>query len=94
MAAPLASPRNTCAADTSPASLPVFAHTPGSQCFLVARSPNLNTVFRVQPHQRQVLGENNLSSPADYSISDKSKDAIGFLGCLCTLLAHVQSAVN
>ncbi|KAK4823315.1 hypothetical protein QYF61_000917 [Mycteria americana] len=61
---------------------------------LVLRGPKLNTVFKVQPHQCRVQGDNHFPSPAGHTISDTSQDAIGFLGRLGTLLAHVQLAVS
>ncbi|KAK4817737.1 hypothetical protein QYF61_026537 [Mycteria americana] len=61
---------------------------------LVARGPKLNTVFEVWPHQCRVQGHNHFPSPAGHAIFDTSQDAIGFLGHLGTLLAHIQPAVN
>ncbi|KAK4807092.1 hypothetical protein QYF61_018433 [Mycteria americana] len=52
---------------------------------LVVGGPKLNTVFE---------GHNHFPSPAGHTISDTSQDAIGFLGHLGTLPAHVQLAVN
>ncbi|KAK4812342.1 hypothetical protein QYF61_017119 [Mycteria americana] len=61
---------------------------------LVVGGPKLNTVFEVQPHQCRVQGDDHFPSPAGHAIFDTSQDAIGFLGCLGTLLAHIQAAVN
>ncbi|KAK4809988.1 hypothetical protein QYF61_004440 [Mycteria americana] len=61
---------------------------------LVVRSPKLNTAFEVRPHQCRVQGHDRFPSPAGHTVSDTSQDAIGFLGHLGTLLAHVQPAVN
>ncbi|KAK4810950.1 hypothetical protein QYF61_013358 [Mycteria americana] len=61
---------------------------------LVVRGPKLNTVFEVRPHQCRVQGHNHFPSPAGHTIFDTSQDAIGFLGHLGTLLAHIQAAVN
>ncbi|KAK4829505.1 hypothetical protein QYF61_005144 [Mycteria americana] len=61
---------------------------------LVARGPKLNTVFEVRPHQCRVQGDNHFPTPAGHAIFDTSQDAIGFLGHLGTLLAHIQAAVN
>ncbi|KAK4819036.1 hypothetical protein QYF61_024401 [Mycteria americana] len=61
---------------------------------LVVGGPKLNTVFEVRPHQCRVRGNNHFPSPAGHTISDTSQDAIGFLGHLGTLLAHIQAAVN
>ncbi|KAK4824075.1 hypothetical protein QYF61_010586, partial [Mycteria americana] len=52
---------------------------------LVVGGPKLNTVFE---------GHNHFPSPAGHAIFDTSQDAIGFLGHLGTLLAHIQVAVN
>ncbi|KAK4816937.1 hypothetical protein QYF61_025433 [Mycteria americana] len=61
---------------------------------LVVRCPKLNTAFEVRPHQCQVQGHDHFPSPAGHTISDTSQDAIGLLGHLGTLLAHIQAAVN
>ncbi|KAK4826384.1 hypothetical protein QYF61_008055 [Mycteria americana] len=61
---------------------------------LVARGPKLNTVFEVWPHQCRVQVDNHFPSPAGHTVSDTSQDAIGFLGHLGTLLAHIQSAID
>ncbi|KAK4824081.1 hypothetical protein QYF61_010592 [Mycteria americana] len=61
---------------------------------LVVGGPKVNTVFEVQPHQCRVQGHDHFPSPAGHTISDTSQDAIGFLGHLGTLLAHIQAAVN
>ncbi|KAK4822235.1 hypothetical protein QYF61_011876 [Mycteria americana] len=50
---------------------------------LVVGGPKLNTVFKMRPHH-----------PAGHAISDTSQDAIGFLGHLGTLLAHIQEGVS
>ncbi|KAK4829130.1 hypothetical protein QYF61_002209 [Mycteria americana] len=61
---------------------------------LVVGGPKLNTVFEVRPHQCRVQGHDHFPSPAGHTIFDTSQDAIGFLGRLGTLLAHIQPAVN
>ncbi|KAK4832461.1 hypothetical protein QYF61_023508 [Mycteria americana] len=61
---------------------------------LVVRGPKLNTVFEVRPHQWQVQGHNHFPSPAGHTISDTSQDAIGLLGHMGTLLAHIQPAIS
>ncbi|KAK4829635.1 hypothetical protein QYF61_005846 [Mycteria americana] len=61
---------------------------------LVVRGPKLNTVFEVRPHQCRVQGHDHFPSPAGHAIFDTSHDAIGFLGRLGTLLAHIQADVN
>ncbi|KAK4827087.1 LOW QUALITY PROTEIN: hypothetical protein QYF61_014189 [Mycteria americana] len=52
---------------------------------LVVGGPKLNTVCE---------GHDHFPSPAGHTIFDTSQDAIGFLGHLGTLLAHIQAAVN
>ncbi|KAK4806220.1 hypothetical protein QYF61_001143 [Mycteria americana] len=61
---------------------------------LVVGGPKMNTVFEVRPHQCRVQGHDHCPSPAGHTIPDTSQDAIGFLGRLGTLLAHIQVAVN
>ncbi|KAK4830680.1 hypothetical protein QYF61_012849 [Mycteria americana] len=61
---------------------------------LVLTGPKLNTGFEVRPHQCRVQGDDRFPSPAGHTISDTSQDAIGFLGHLGTLLAHIQAAVD
>jgi len=62
--------------------------------FLVLGDPKLNTVLEVRPHPCQAQGLNHLPTPAGHTIPDTSQDAVGPLGHLGTLLAHVQPAVN
>ncbi|KAK4830676.1 hypothetical protein QYF61_012776 [Mycteria americana] len=61
---------------------------------LVVGGPKLNTVFEVRPHQCQVQGHDHFPTPAGHAIFDTSQDAIGFLGHLGTLLAHIQADVS
>ncbi|KAK4819909.1 hypothetical protein QYF61_014644 [Mycteria americana] len=61
---------------------------------LGARGPTLNTAFEVRPHQCPVQGHDHCPAPAGHAIPDTSQDAVGFLGHLGTLLAHIQLAVN
>ncbi|KAK4810613.1 hypothetical protein QYF61_007350, partial [Mycteria americana] len=62
--------------------------------FLVVRGPTLNTVVEVRPHQCRVQGHDHFPSPAGHTIFDTSQDAIGLLGHLGTLPAHIPVAVN
>ncbi|KAK4806245.1 hypothetical protein QYF61_013389 [Mycteria americana] len=61
---------------------------------LVVGGPKLNTVFEVRPHQCRVQGHDHFPSPAGHATFDTSQDAVGLLGHLGTLLAHIQVAVN
>ncbi|KAK4824446.1 hypothetical protein QYF61_015761 [Mycteria americana] len=73
-----------------PPSHPHTTHCPVEE----VRGPKLNTVFEVWPHQGRVQGHDHFPTPAGHTLSDTSQDAIGFLGHLGTLLAHIQAAVN
>ena len=42
------------------------------------------------PHEDRVEGNNHFPCPAGHPSSDAAQDTAGFLGCKCTLLAHVQ----
>ncbi|KAK4821026.1 hypothetical protein QYF61_012112 [Mycteria americana] len=61
---------------------------------LGVRGPTLNTAFEVRPHQCPVQGHDHFPTPAGHTTPDTSQDAIGFLGHLGTLLAHIQLAVD
>ncbi|KAK4823887.1 hypothetical protein QYF61_007835 [Mycteria americana] len=61
---------------------------------LVVGGPKLNTVFEVWPHQCRVQGHDHFPCPAGHTIPDTSQGAIGLLGHLGTLLAHIQPAVD
>jgi len=61
---------------------------------LVVRGPKLNTALQVQPHQCRVQGHDHLLTPAGHTTPDTTQDAVGLLGHLGTLLAHVQPAVD
>ena len=61
---------------------------------LVVRGPKLTTGLEVWPHQCQVQGDNHFPSPAGHAIPDTSQDAVGLLGHLGTLPAHIQLAVT
>ena len=65
----------------------------GLNVFRVARGPKLNMVLKVRP-QCRVQRNDHFPAPTGITISDTSQDAIGLLGHLGTLLAHVQSSVN
>ncbi|RMC21926.1 hypothetical protein DUI87_02797 [Hirundo rustica rustica] len=58
------------------------------------RGPDLETILKVWPDQCRVQGKNDLPAPAGHTIPDTGQDAIGLLGHLGTLLAHVQPAAD
>ncbi len=66
----------------------------GLSVFPVVRSPKLDTVLEVQPHQGCLQGDDNLPAPAGHTISNTGQDGIGLLGHLGTLLGHVQLSIN
>ena len=66
----------------------------GLNNLLVVRGPKQNTVIKVRPHQSRVQGDDHLPDPAGYTIPDTSQDAVGLLGHLGTLPAHVQTSLN
>jgi len=44
----------------------------------------------MQPHQCRVQGHDRFPAPAGRTVPDTSQDAVGLLGHLGTLLAHVH----
>ncbi|KAJ7402619.1 hypothetical protein BTVI_84782 [Pitangus sulphuratus] len=54
------------------------------------RGPELDTALQVWTHQHWVQGRNHFPGPAGHTVPDTGQDAIGLLGHLGTLLAHVQ----
>jgi len=60
----------------------------------VLRTPHLDTVLQVMPHQLRVDGQDHLHHSAGHTSFDAAQDMVGFLGCEGTLLAHVQLAVH
>ncbi|KAK4810201.1 hypothetical protein QYF61_011795 [Mycteria americana] len=62
--------------------------------FPVLRAPELDTVLQVGSHQSRVEGQNHLLQPAGHAAFDAAQDMVGFLGCECTLLAHVQLFIH
>ncbi|KAK4821227.1 hypothetical protein QYF61_015795, partial [Mycteria americana] len=53
-------------------------------------APEQNEVLQVGSHESGVEGENNLLCPAGLTSFDAAQDAVGFLGCKCTRLGHVE----
>jgi len=48
----------------------------------------------MRPHQCRLQGQDYIPSPAQHTIPDTSQDAIGLLGHLGTLLAHILPTVH
>ncbi|KAK4830062.1 hypothetical protein QYF61_008400 [Mycteria americana] len=61
---------------------------------LVLRAPELGAVLQVGSHQGRVEGQNHLLQPAGHASFDAAQVTVGFLGCKCTLLAHVQLFIH
>ena len=60
----------------------------------VLRTPHLDAVLQVRPHQHRAEGEDHLHQPVAHASFDAAQDTVGFLGCEGTLLAHVQLAIH
>lgn len=56
--------------------------------------PQLNAALQVRSHKSRVERENHLPQTAGQSSFSAGQAIIGFLGCRCTLLAHVELLVN
>ncbi|KAK4824175.1 LOW QUALITY PROTEIN: hypothetical protein QYF61_011472, partial [Mycteria americana] len=76
------------------AEVKVWMYYPHGGSVPIVGGPKLNTGFEVRPHQCRVQGHDHFPTPAGHAIFNTSQDAIGFLGYLGTLLAHIQAAVN
>ena len=54
----------------------------------------LRTPHLLRPHQHRVERQDYLPQPAGHTSFDDAQDMVGFLGCECTLLAHVQLPIH
>ncbi|KAK4818015.1 hypothetical protein QYF61_004128 [Mycteria americana] len=61
---------------------------------VVLRTPELDAVLQVGSHQSRAEGQNHLPRPAGHAAFDAAQGTVGFLGCQCTLLAHVQLFIH
>ncbi|PKU42021.1 hypothetical protein llap_7679 [Limosa lapponica baueri] len=57
---------------------------------LILGAPELDAVLQMESHQSGVEGENHLPQPAGHASFDTTQDAVGLLGCECTLSTHVE----
>ncbi|KAK4827094.1 hypothetical protein QYF61_014196 [Mycteria americana] len=62
--------------------------------FPVLRAPELDAVLQVGSHQSRAEGQNHLPRPAGHAAFDAAQDTVGFLGCECTLLGHIQLFIH
>ncbi|KAK4814520.1 hypothetical protein QYF61_021621 [Mycteria americana] len=73
---------------------------PSSVALLWTRSspsiegPNTEHSIRGAASPVPSTGDDHCPTPAGHTIADTSQDAVGLLGHLGTLLAHIQAAVN
>ena len=58
------------------------------------RTPLLDAVLHVRPHQCIPEGQDHLPRLAGHTYFDAAQDMIGFLGCEGTVLAHVQLPIH
>ncbi|KAK4810611.1 hypothetical protein QYF61_007348 [Mycteria americana] len=62
--------------------------------FLVLRTPEMDAVLQMGSHHSRAEWQNHLPRPAGHTSFDAAQDTVGFLGCECTLLAHVQLFIH
>jgi len=60
----------------------------------VLRAPELDTGLHVGSQQSGAKGQNLLPRPAGHAAGDAAQGMVGFLGCECTLSAHVQLFIH
>ncbi|KAK4828478.1 hypothetical protein QYF61_026703 [Mycteria americana] len=84
----------TSALDPSPALLPFFARAPAPQCLSCSGGPKTEHSVRGAASPVLSTGHNHFPSSAGHTIPDTSQDAVGLLGHLGTLLAHIQPAID
>ena len=66
----------------------------GLDVFLVERNPKTEDSTRGAGSPERSKGDNHLPGPAGHTTSDTTQDAIGLLGHVGTLLAHVQTRIS
>ncbi|KAK4828887.1 hypothetical protein QYF61_001445 [Mycteria americana] len=84
----------TSALDPSPASLPFSGHAPAPQCLSCSEGPKTEHSIQGVVSPVPSTGDNHFPTPAGHTIPDTSQDAVGLLGHLGILPAHVQLAVD
>ena len=57
---------------------------------LVLRTPHLDTLLHLRPHQHRAEGQDHLPHPAGHTSFVADYDAVASLGCEGTLLAQIQ----
>jgi len=61
---------------------------------LMFGAPELDAGLQVGSQESRVKGQNPLRRPAGRAALDAAQDTVGFLGCRCTLLAHVELLIH
>jgi len=61
---------------------------------LMLRAPELDTELQVGSHKSGVKRQNPLPRPAGHASPYAAQDMVGFLGCKCTLPAHVELLIQ
>jgi len=83
-----------CSPDPSQASLLFSGHTPAPQCPSCCEGPKAEHSTQGTASPVSSMVDNHCPTPAGHTIPDTSQDAVGVLGHLSMLLAHVQPAVS
>ena len=65
-----------------------------SHVLLVLGAPGLIAVLQLGSHKSRIEGQNHLPWSASHISLDATLDTVGFLGCKCTLSAHVKSFIK
>jgi len=60
----------------------------------VLRTPHLDAVLQVRPHQHRAKGQGHIPQPAGHASFDAAQDMAGFLSREGTLLVHVQLPIH
>ncbi|KAK4831309.1 hypothetical protein QYF61_016798 [Mycteria americana] len=67
---------------------------PTAPCPSCAEDPRAGRSTAGGSHQSGAEGQNPLPRPAGHAALDAAQDTVGFLGCECTLSAHVQLFIH
>jgi len=82
----------------SPSSLSMFSQETCSTPWLIfcgpLRTPHLEAVLQVRPHQHRAEGQAHLPQPSGQTVLHAAQDTVCFLSFKGTLLAHAQLAIH
>ena len=65
-----------------------------SMSVFLQQTPHLDIVLQVRFYLCRVEGQDHFCFPADHAFFDTAQDMVGFLGCMGTLVTHVQLATQ